>query len=48
MAFEEAAAILIAIECKYMLLRAFFNSLPSLFDIETNFPQNYNMLVLGH
>ena len=40
--FEEAAAILIAIECKYMLLRAFFNSLPNFFDIETNFPQNYN------
>ena len=46
--FEEAAAILIAIECKYMLLRAFFNSLPNFFDIETNFPRNYNKLVLCH
>ena len=47
-AFEEAAAILIAIEYKYMLLCAFFNSLPNFFDIETNFPRNYNKLVLCH
>ena len=45
-AFEEAAAILIAIEGKYMLLCAFFNSLPNFFDIETNFPRNYNKSVL--
>ena len=35
-------AILITIEFKYMLLCAFFNSLPNFFDIETNFPRNYN------
>ena len=29
-----------------MLLCAFFNSLPNFFDIETNFPRNYNKLVL--
>ena len=40
------AAILIAIECKYMLLCAFFNSLPNFLEIETNFPRNYNKLAL--
>ena len=41
--FEEGAAILTGIECKYMFLSFYFNSLPNFFDIGTNFPGNYNM-----
>ena len=45
---EGPATILVAIECKYMLLCSFFTSLPNFFDIETHFPRNYNILVLYH
>ena len=41
-AFEEAAAILTAIECKYMLLF----SIACRISMETNFPRKYNMLLL--
>ena len=41
-AFEDAAAILTGIECKYMSC-LFFSILPNFYEIKTNFPQNYNV-----
>ena len=42
-AFEDAAAILTGIECKYMSLCLLFSILPNFYEIKTNFPQNYNV-----
>ena len=42
-AFEDVAAILTGIECKYMSLCLVFSILPNFYEIKTNFPQNYNV-----
>ena len=43
MAFDNDAAILTGIECKYMTLCLVFSILPYFYEIKTNFPQNYNV-----
>ena len=42
-AFEDVAAILTGIECKYMSLCLVFSILPNFYEIKTNFPQNYEL-----
>ena len=41
--FEDIAAILKGIECKYMPLCLVFSILPNFYEIKTNFPQKYNV-----